>query len=303
MMPTIRKSIGNSDEVQLLDEPTNQYCLDKINRSHPSDYIELSVEEDHFLIDLWETSTKNVSIPADIFFARTIPLMDCIISVNEESIGGWECKYRVIIFDDYADLIKDTKETDQGVIVGVVYQVIDNPTIPHNRLFFIPIVICPGSDCVCNCNIGYFHKNPTEVFARNKTFEALGQTMVSLLETWYGIQIALLHPAVKDVFVHPQMIREDRVIKPKASGKQKRKVKYIRKHVLTVDNLEKTARPYGDHSINRKCLAWYVVGHWRHYKDGKKIFVMPYWKGALRHMKQNADQIREREIDMHIIND
>ena len=56
---------------------------------------------------------------------------------------------------------------------------------------------------------------------------------------------------------------------------------------------------YDDHKkINRKCLCWYVIGHWREYKNGNKIFIQGYWKGALRNAKKNYDDGRERIIDV-----
>jgi len=35
-------------------------------------------------------------------------------------------------------------------------------------------------------------------------------------------------------------------------------------------------------TITRKCECWFVRGHWRHYKDGKNVWVRAYDKGAKR---------------------
>jgi hypothetical protein len=49
----------------------------------------------------------------------------------------------------------------------------------------------------------------------------------------------------------------------------------------------------------RKSMIWYVTGHWREYKSGKRIFIQGYWKGALRHSKDDVIpnlEPREREL-------
>lgn len=44
------------------------------------------------------------------------------------------------------------------------------------------------------------------------------------------------------------------------------------------------------HKRKIKCPYWPVIGHWRHYKSGKIIFIKPYWKGPKR----------QKAIDMEI---
>ena len=51
-----------------------------------------------------------------------------------------------------------------------------------------------------------------------------------------------------------------------------------------------TGREYERHT-----LVWYVIGHWRNYGSGKRVFIQPYWKGALRNLKMSLDG-RDREI-------
>ena len=44
-------------------------------------------------------------------------------------------------------------------------------------------------------------------------------------------------------------------------------------------------------------MLWYVAGHWRTYKDGRKIFIKPHWKGPLRDSKNKIGiETRERVI-------
>ena len=43
--------------------------------------------------------------------------------------------------------------------------------------------------------------------------------------------------------------------------------------------------------------AWYVIGHYRHYKNGKTGWVNGYWKGALRETKKSFDEGRQRILE------
>jgi len=84
-----------------------------------------------------------------------------------------------------------------------------------------------------------------------------------------------------------------------ANRKYKRKkVKYVKQHIINSTELDSLI--YGKNksdkaNINRNVLVWYVVGHWRQIKNGKKIFVKPHWKGLLREIKMALPE-REREI-------
>ena len=37
-----------------------------------------------------------------------------------------------------------------------------------------------------------------------------------------------------------------------------------------------------------QCPLWYVIGHWRTYSSGKKIFIKGYWKGPERNRLDGA---------------
>ena len=82
--------------------------------------------------------------------------------------------------------------------------------------------------------------------------------------------------------------------RPRKGGKKRRVVRYIKKHVITAEDLEQTSFK-GKSGFTRHTPIWYVIGHWRHYSDGKKVFIKPYWKGEMRHLRIDLDG-REREI-------
>ena len=114
-----------------------------------------------------------------------------------------------------------------------------------------------------------------------------------VMKAWYGIQIALLHPQIKSVFQNPSTIAVSPQGTKKKHKRGKRKTVYVKRHVINADDLVRTT---AGASVERHTLVWYVIGHWRTYKNsGKKIFIKPYWKGPLRELKQNLDE-RERVI-------
>lgn len=283
-----------------LSENINGYCVEQIKLSSTSDSIYLTVKEDEFLINLWEPRERKnfIEIPSDLFFAKTIPLLDCVINIDEREIqNGRIVKYRVVIFDEYKEKVDFAlKNTiSSPFIVGAV--ILLDETFDDKPAIFIPIVVVCGVGALAGGEyFGYFNKQVADS-ARYK-IEYTSRAFVSMMETWYGIQIALLHPEIKEVFRNPQRSAYNNTRYDRTQKCKKRKVKYIRNHYLTIDKLENASGSKEARKINRRCLAWYVIGHWRTYKDGKKVFVMPYWKGALRDLKQNMDgDEREREID------
>lgn len=261
------------------DKDIQSYILKRIQASSVTDKIKMTSKEDAFIIDLWAhgVDKHNFSIPADLFFAKTIPLLDCEISVSDENAT---IKYRVVVFDDYADIIE--RSTASPACVGVLIL-----NKPFETDIYFPLLVIDGCEFLAVDERAF-------VLSREATREIFLDTMA----TWYGIQIALLHPAIKEVFLHPSTANNKEM--KRRERNEKRHVKYVKKHIVNIDDLircaEKTKRI-------KKCLAWYVIGHWRHYKDGKKIFVKPYWKGALRELKGNAgEDARERDIDFPLDN-
>ena len=108
---------------------------------------------------------------------------------------------------------------------------------------------------------------------------------------------------MREVFKKPTRIKNNEY--RKANQTELRNiVKYIKVHYLEPQELDKALYGECDESENanglkratkRRALVWYVIGHWRTRGNGKKIFVRPYWKGALREIKKAIPE-RGREI-------
>ena len=123
------------------------------------------------------------------------------------------------------------------------------------------------------------------------------QASISLsITAFYSVNAALLNPVIVDVYNNKTSRIPDRSITAKKPSKRG-KIRYIKRHFMTVDDVDKAFEKRG---FVRKTMIWYVTGHWREYsKTGKRVFIQGYWKGALRHMKDDAFQNldpREREI-------
>ena len=293
---TFENSALNCVAMEPLREEVRDEVWHDICQSRPTDRIHLKSKDDEAVSNFWKQfCSKEMldkgGIPSDLFFSGNVPLLDCEITVDErDKPFGRVVTYRVVIYPDYIERIKNSG--DEPADVGDVVMEFMNHKI------FIPILVFSGVDFVLMANCGVIG-NYSNVELRNHMGMIPVQQFVSAgyecLTTWYGIQLALLHPAVKDVFSHPKTepVMETR---PRKGGKKRRVVRYIKKHVITAEELTQAEqRPVHSSGITRHTLIWYVIGHWRHYSDGKKVFIKPYWKGEMRHLRMDLDG-REREI-------
>lgn len=281
----------NEVELKVLAKEAAARVWADIQKTQPSDHIRLTAEEDKALIDLWEKGEMVPGIPSDLFFAGTVSLKDCRITVDErDQENGTVCRYRVVIFEDYEERIR-TSEDDGPVMVGAVV-----PEYVTGNHLFIPIMVVPGFDNILMGFVGYevYNEGVIKRAKKHTSMADMSRVMKALLETWYGIQIALLHPTVRDVFRHPRKEKDRESLKAKRPG-QKRAVRYIKVHVINKDDLEKAMYGDGQKRYSRRALVWYVIGHWRTLANGAKSFVKPYWKGPLRELKMAFPE-RDREI-------
>ena len=269
-----------------LSETENNEWLNHISKSRPANLILL--DDETAMVDLWRVSNqKATGVPSDLFFSGSIPLPDCRIQYTNGE--GMKMQFRTVIFSDYQDRIRSAAE-DSAVQVGVIiYEINETASMifsvevlrGHDWLMTIPSFGYKGLPAVIRETISQ-NLSTAECFAEFAQFAGI----------WYGVQIALLHPLVKDIFLNPATV-VDTSAKKKASGKgRKRPLRYIKKHIINAEEMK--SRIHGGSNFQRHALVWYVMGHWRRYANGKKIFIQSYWKGALRDLKNG--EIREREI-------
>lgn len=293
-----------------LDQNDAKVVQERIFQSQPSDHIYMSIRESLQLKELWETqkNIKAANVPSDIFFSDEIAIRDMIITItNDNRIVSRKFKttrnVRIVIFDNP---ISNPKDPDEPFVVGAIsIEVNVDPTPPGVDFprFTVPLLIQRGFNGIGMADMYNSNKRGKiisiskdgNILDRETNMDVIWADIENYLKIWYGIQLALLHPIIQNVFKHPtteKIAHEE----PKKGGKTRTVYTYIKKHVIRPhdfdppapsDNGEKTPR-------NWSTLLWHVTGHWRYYKDGKKVFVKPYWKGPLRDIK--AAEPRNRRI-------
>lgn len=229
----------------------------------PSDVVCLTDEADSKLSELWAKDMSiDEPIPTDLFYANTIPLPHFYLQYEEYP----------------RPILVNTNE--RGVLMVLPTGVIIESGVTEDGLV---------SQILRGENV------TDEIWETLSADEEMrGVLANNLLTSWYGIQIALLHPQIVDVFQNPT---REKVYERKGTGKdRKRVVKYVRKHYITAEGIEEALYGKGHRGFERKTMAWYVVGHWRQYRSGARKFIKGYWKGPLREIKRNLDDGRNRII-------
>lgn len=233
-------------------------------------------------------------VPFDLMLARTVPMPHFRITHNanwplrdlgedgmtftintifpEESGGEYEVHAR----NDYYGFIYFIKEDERGI---------------KWESYFVP-------------NLGnrawtVEHQNKINAYAEwwyydDKTRQAMETMRAIILADWYAIQLSLLHPTLQTVFFNP--VKEKEYSRQGVGKNRKRITKYVRKHYITAEGIDEALYGHGHRDFERKTMAWYVIGHWRQYKNGTRKFINGYWKGPLREMKRNLDGGRIREL-------
>ena len=281
-----------------------------LNNSKPTDRISLSEEVLYKLETFWnkeqpedvdEGSTVLTAPPADILWANTIPIKDCIIDFpydNGRKNAAGIRDIRITITDDCTSNLTAhmcgivTITTNGGYQLAGVFGVHDSAAEDANLIDIpkeIAFITAP-----MNQVIRQFEEDPNG--GTLKTAETIGNIM-RFLSIWYGLQVALLNPKIKNVFAtHSSMSTiEDKPNRNNRKNNKRPKIKYIKRCIIT-DDVFKTAL---ERSYVRTKLCWYVTGHWRNQptKNGiKRIFIQGFWKGVAR--KTKTDDIRDRDVEI-----
>ena len=115
----------------------------------------------------------------------------------------------------------------------------------------------------------------------------------TFLNAWYATQILLMNPILKEKVKRKTVPMPEGVL-PKSRAKKAPK-KYIKSIIIDDNDLEELQICCGKNKRKFKEPVWYVMGHWRHYKSGKRIFIHGYWKGPEKYRK-TLEAPREREL-------
>lgn len=236
-----------------------------------SDLICIDKETDERIFEtiLNHTLDEVIETPADIIISNTIPIKDLEIEVDESKGGYGSVRYRVVIFESLPKLENMIGNIEIGYLI-VFYQ--------NKPCQIVSLEVREGIDYI----------------AANRCWSMANIPIIANIftNTWYALEVMLLHPKIQTIYEKPQMIPIHNKTGARTQGK--RKVKYIKKYYVKISDVEKITHT-NEKDRKRKCLIWYVVGHWRKYKTGKTIFIQGYWKGELRAIKQNLTE-RERVV-------
>ena len=136
--------------------------------------------------------------------------------------------------------------------------------------------------------------HPWELFTTAENYgDVFKHLHIVILNAWYSIQLCLLNPQLQPIFKRPTVQKE---YTREGTGKNRKRVtRYIRKHYITAEDIDEALHVKGNYS--RKTMAWYVIGHWREYKNGRRKFIKGHWKGPLREAKKSLDGGRIRELE------
>lgn len=281
---TDQNSALNSVYARYLDDGRNRELWSDINGTNPSDRITVTFDDIKQLDRLWHESrpSADAGTPADILISGSIPLTDVELSIEREGFPA--DVYRIVIFKDYQQIIAENEEACVGALISYL----------GPRQIACPLLVMHGTNGISFVDeIG--HIGLTEKMIREKKIPV--NTLINMagfvMNAWYGVMIALLHPVVKDVFRRGAKQKE-KVISIDDKGNRKRIVRYVKQRYIGTEKLI-DAITGGGRSRTYHALVWHVVGHWRRLASGGKTFVRPYWKGAMRDLKRNLDEV-ERQI-------
>ncbi len=245
------------------------YTAQRLKEHHPSDEIILNRESVTQINTFRQKFVGNdLDKVSDVIWANTIPLKDVELSTENGMT------VRVCIFDE---ALENLNEVPDGriAVVGAMQEYGDKS--------FVIIGVTKGKERT-DISLESFDKdgNTQGVVDNHEPF-------YEFMRIWHGIQLALLHPQIKDVIADGKIVKRY-TRENTETRKRQRVVRYIKRHIVDDNRLKNAFKEY-----HRHCLAWYVIGHWRHYKDGRVVFIKPYWKGEMRALKRNFD-CRERRI-------
>ena len=236
-------------------------------------------------------------LPADILISGTVPLLDFSVLDNERIKETM--LFRVSIFENYHELIHDVNVALEPVLVGAIMIPFFGGVVWANIM-----VDVMENKMYPSLTYGTHDLTPkakTDLRAFPASY--LNQSFIHMMCLWYGIETALLHPKVKTIVMSTPSLENTTEStgdvekkETKNTSQKKRVYKYVKRHVIKPDDITNAIQsPYQPKGIHRKVKLWYVMGHWRTYKSGKKVFISPYWKGELRDIKIAAEA-REREL-------
>lgn len=305
--------IDKKHEIQLMKDyrvvPRKIHRKNPLKLFVPSDIlVTLPVKDITIDIDFTCDETRIKELFHEEYNFRNKNMQDYRIIIFKKK------KYTKLLPNNCIGIIISKLKTEQDGL----YMLYAAPLVLTNNCRYIDIDIDSGfiiHDIDSNGEIHYciendtkngFCETPIYTTALYKyTDEEFYHEFLYALGLWYGLQKSLLKPVtIRNSSREKRIVHirkpEDRPIpkKPDTSKNKdsnRTKIKYYKRET----NLEYTY-VYNEgvtkNEYRRHCKKWYVTGHFRHYKDGKIIFIDGYWKGPERNDEYLAVNARKREL-------
>lgn len=284
--------------LKLFDDISNAELGREIDSSQPSDVISInSALESKNLLD---SVQLNNGIPSDLFFKGTISLLDFVLRFKIDYSADDVISCRLIVFQNYKAELYGAKKSETFIVGAVVIPLKHEPYVGEkveHSLLAVPMVVQEGSEFVAYSQcIGYAGMSKKNIYRYlNKTLDVVDLVDVSnyAMEYWYAIQTALLNPPILERVRRNSKNDHDCAVNSLNHSKNS-KVAYL-KYINVSDLIGGDSRKYERHTHK-----WNVIGHFRQYASGKKIWIDPYEKGTERNLDSTHRDIRERKIILDV---
>lgn len=281
----------NFDNVENIFNVSDDTILttDSINHgefSKPKEYIEM----DEKLSDILMKVLPKNYYSADFIVGNTIPSPDI-----ELRCGNF--RSQIMVYTPQQIFSQINEDIAEYFFIAGEIKITANVNIngsPRPITTYSPLILNKE-----NMHIGVhgsFIQIPKMLeFAKEDAVMQLGELLASMREitisTWIGIQLALLNPVIKErtrIETVPDM--NNNLNKKKGKGPKR----YVKK--VTIGDI--SDMNFGQKRKNNITEPfWWVSGHWREYKSGKKVFIQGYWKGPFREFGNICEgEPRERQI-------
>ena len=279
--------VPDSVEYNPLTKESNVRFWRLFDCEQPTDNVIFDTFDDmKYIGHYWNKGEEVIDIPSDLFISGNIPIRSIIITYEGKS-------YDVRIFSDYKKRI-DRSMSDKKkrpVIVGGVTPDSMNSLDRKETLAFV-LLFDPKTETIITDGYAYLNikkKKPGPLVKHTPK-----RVTLMIMKIWYGIQVSLLNPITERVFIDKRNTAADEKTKTKYRGT---KIMYVKRYYVYKKDLETSIHRHISHDI--KCTLWYVIGHWRQYKSGNRIWIEGFWKGVDRDKinKYNECIIRERILD------
>ena len=189
--------------------------------------------------------------------------------------------------------------------LGAVKMYVDNKRLSDSEAeIIVPMIVIKGNNFILIPRRDV--ENELFKYCRDKAAEELSEELRALfqkcMKVWYGIQVAILHPVVKEVFKSPKQVtydpENDREVHLQSGNRiYDQKYRYIKRIVVSPETVETSV--FGNRrEIHRRATVWFVCGHWRTYQNGTKTFIRPYLKGKDRDKYVAIMNERDRDVSV-----